>query len=516
MGVYMRELHAQTFDVIVVGGGPAGSTLSTFVSMAGHRVLLLERETFPRHQIGESLLPATIHGICPLLGIKEEVESAGFPRKNGGTFRWGTSPVPWTFRFTKRQNDPYGYAYQVERAKFDAILLNNARKKGVDVRTGHEVLGAIYEGQGAEQRVVGVRFRDASGQEQVAYARYVADSSGNRSHLAQTVGERVYSSFFQNVALYAYFENGKRLPPPNSGNILCAAFKSGWFWYIPLSDTLTSVGAVVAKEAAGPMRSGPEAALRAYIDECPIIKEHLDGATRVTEGIYGEYRIRKDYSYCNTRYWAPGIVLIGDAACFIDPVFSSGVHLATYSALLAARSINTCLTEGESADEELLFDEFEARYRREFGKFYQFLIGFYDMHQDESSYFWSARKILNTEERDNDAFVRLVAGISEADEPLFEGGAQQFFEARQGFGDYFSHMLAQDIPELRTQRAAQPATTPRKDPARFDADKFMMGFNSEIAQLQVLALMGERRPRERPVTANGLVAAADGLHWTTV
>ena len=138
------------------------------------------------------------------------------------------------------------------------------------------------------------------------------------------------------------------------------------------------------------------------------------------------------------------------------------------------------------------------------------------MHQDESSYFWSARKILNTEERDNDAFVRLVAGISEADEPLFEGGAQQFFEARQGFGDYFSHMLAQDVPELRTQRAAQPAATPRKDPARFDADKFMMGFNSEIAQLQVLALMGERRPRERPVTANGLVAAADGLHWTTV
>lgn len=505
----MSDVPTEQFDLIVVGGGPAGATISTFTAMAGHRVLLLEKDLFPRHQIGESLLPATIHGICPLLGVREEVERSGFPRKNGGTFRWGRSPQPWTFRFAKRENDPYGYAYQVERARFDNILLTNAAKKAVDVRQGHEVIATVREGE----RVVGVRFRDAEGREREARARFVADTSGNRSHIAQSVGERVYSRFFQNVALYAYYENGKRLPPPNSGNILCAAFRSGWFWYIPLSDNLTSVGAVVAKEAAGPMRESAEAAMQGYIDECPIIKEYLGSARRVTEGIYGEYRIRKDYSYCNTRFWAPGVVLVGDAACFIDPVFSSGVHLATYSALLAARSINTCLRSQTDLDEEECFAEFEARYRREFGKFYQFLIGFYDLHQDEDSYFWSARKILNTEERHNDAFVRLVAGISEAAEPLFGEGAEQFFANRHGFGDGFARFLARDIPELKAVTPAGPARQGPADPAHFDSDKFMQGFNSEIAQLQILALMRERRPRERPVADSRLVPSADGFHW---
>jgi len=504
----MSDPSHEQYDLIVLGGGPAGSTLSTFTAMRGHRVLLLERERFPRHQIGESLLPATIHGICALLGVKEEVESQGFPRKNGGTFRWGKSPEPWTFNFTKRPNDRYGYAYQVERAKFDDILLRNARKKGVDVREGPEVTGLLYEGE----RVAGVRYRDPEGREHQARARFVADTMGNKSHVAPSVGERVYSKFFQNVALYAYYENGKRLPPPNSGNILCAAFKSGWFWYIPLSDTLTSVGAVVAKEAAGRIRESPEEAMRSYIDECPIIRDHLSGARRVTSGIYGEHRIRKDYSYCNTRFWAPGLVLVGDAACFIDPVFSSGVHLATYSALLAARSINTCLRGDASISEEAAFKEFEQRYRREFGKFYQFLIAFYDMVQDESSYFWTARKILNTEERDNEAFVSLVAGISEADEPLFQGGAAGYFDDRQGFGAYFGDMLAREAPELKGA-ATRPAAPVRPDPARFDADKFMQGFTGEIAQLQILAAMGERRPAERPLTQGGLVASADGFHW---
>lgn len=504
----MSDAPHETYDLIVIGGGPAGSTLSTLTATAGHRVLLLERERFPRHQIGESLLPATVHGICPLLGVKEEVERAGFPRKNGGTFRWGKSPVPWTFHFTKRTNDPYGYAYQVERAVFDDILLRNAQKKGVAVREGHEVTSVLQEAD----RVAGVRYRDAEGRERTARARFVADTSGHRSHVAQLVGERVFSKFFQNVALYAYYENGKRLPPPNSGNILCAAFNSGWFWYIPLSPTLTSVGAVVAKEAAGRIKESPEQAMKAFIAECPIIEEHLAGARRVEQGIYGEHRIRKDYSYCNTRFWAPGVVLVGDAACFIDPVFSSGVHLATYSALLAARSINTALREGGAGEAEL-FDEFERRYRREFGKFYQFLIAFYDMCQDESSYFWQARKILSTEERDNDAFVRLVAGVSEADEPLFEGGAAQFFAERQGFGEYFGEMLAKAAPEHKAEAPLRPAAAPRVDPVRFDPDSFMQGFTSEIAQLQILALMRERRPAERPIYENGLVASADGLHW---
>src|SRR6185369_1838104 len=145
---------AEAYDLIVLGGGPAGSSLATFVAMQGHRVLLLERESFPRHQIGESLLPATVHGICPLLGVSEQIATAGFPRKRGGTFRWGKNPEPWTFTFAKRDNDPRGYAYQVERSKFDLILLDNARAKGVDVRERHAVNDLLME----DGRVVGVRF----------------------------------------------------------------------------------------------------------------------------------------------------------------------------------------------------------------------------------------------------------------------------------------------------------------------------------------------------------------------
>ena len=494
---------SEEFDVIVLGGGPGGSALASFVAMKGHRVLLLEEAKFPRHQIGESLLPATIHGICAMLGLSQEIAEAGFPRKRGGTFRWGRSQEPWTFAFTKDPTDPYGYAYQVERDRFDEMLLRNAARKGVDVREQHTVTELLHE----DGRVAGVRFRDDAGALRTARARFVADSSGHRSRVSGLIGDRVYSRFFQNVALYGYFEGGKRLPSPNEGNILCAAFRDGWFWYIPLSDTLTSVGAVVSREAAEAMKDGHEVALNRFIEACPIIADQLAGATRVTTGKYGEIRVRKDYSYCNTRFWAPGVALVGDAACFIDPVFSSGVHLATYSALLAARAFNTRL-RGQ-LDDERVFQEYEQRYRREFGNFYQFLMAFYDMNQDMDSYFWSARKIVSTEERDNEAFIRLVAGRSEVDEPAFYEGAS-FFDAREGFGRWMEQTLNPEAVRSANPRASQP---PRRVAGGFGATDFMAGFTSEIAQLQAQARLGERRGAESPLEHGGLVPSRDGLEW---
>jgi len=129
----------ETYDVCVIGGGPAGSTAATFIAMCGHRVLLLEREALPVYKIGESLLPSTIHGICAMLGVTEELKAQNFIRKLGGTFRWGKSPEPWTFAFAEssRFPGPTSYAYQVERIKFDLVLLNNAKRKGVEVREEH-------------------------------------------------------------------------------------------------------------------------------------------------------------------------------------------------------------------------------------------------------------------------------------------------------------------------------------------------------------------------------------------
>jgi FAD-dependent halogenase len=488
------DMTDDTYDLIVVGGGPGGCTASTLVALDGHRVLLLEKESFPRYQIGESLLPSTIHGICPLLGVENEIRRAGFTRKRGGTFRWGANPEPWTFSFaiSQRMAGPTSFAYQVERMRFDQILLDNARKVGVDVRERHPAVDLLR----SADRVTGVRYRDPAGGEHEAYATFVIDASGHRSRLHNGVGgQREYSPFFRNLALFGYFENGRRLPEPNSGNILCAAFPSGWFWYIPLSPTLTSVGAVVKQELAAQVQGDPEAAFQALIDDCPMIKDYLAEAHRSTEEPYDQIRVRKDYSYDRTVLWSPGMALVGDAACFIDPVFSSGVHLATYGALLAARSVNSVLA-GE-VDEQRCFAEFEARYRREFALFRDFLMAFYQTHVDEDSYFWQARKISGDAGTDKEAFVELVGGVSGAD------FARQVVSKDDGDG-------------ARTAATSMMAAIAEPDESGDVSGLLRTGTVTDVlaagTELQMQAVLGAAG-LGGPMFPGGLVASADGRRW---
>jgi halogenation protein CepH len=484
-------------DVVVVGGGPGGSTLATLVAMHGHKVILLEKEKFPRFQIGESLLPSTIHGVCRLTGVAGELAKAGFTRKRGGTLRWGANPEPWTFSFSvsPRMTGETSHAYQVERSKFDQILLDNARGKGVDVREQHAVTDTIS----SDDRIVGVSYKDGAGNEGTIRAKYVVDASGNKSRIYQQVeATRQYSEFFRSLALFGYFEGGKRLPEPNSGNILCAAFESGWFWYIPLSPTLTSVGAVVRQELAGKIQGDPEEALMALIAECPMISDYLRDAKRVTEGQYGELRVRKDYSYANTKFWRPGLLLIGDAACFVDPIFSSGVHLATYSALLAARSINSVLAG--KVDEDTAFREFEQRYRREYGVFYEFLVSFYDMHVDEKSYFWSAKKVTDSTSSDLESFVSLVGGVSSGETALgtAETLASRYKSRSSEFAGAVDELIANNeqsmVPLIRSSIV-----------------KHAM---QEGAREQARVMLGQDVEPETPLFEGGLVPSADGLAWS--
>jgi halogenation protein CepH len=479
----------ENFDIVVIGGGPGGSTVSTLTAKQGHRVLLLERGTFPRYQIGESLLPSTVHGIARLLGVEKELRNAGFTKKRGGTFRWGTNPEPWTFSFavSPKLAGPTSFAYQVERMKFDQILLDNARRNGVEVRESSTVLDVIE----TDGRISGVRYADGDGGEHTVESTYVVDASGNTGRTHRHVGgERRYSEFFRNLALFGYFEGGKRLPAPNSGNILSAAFDDGWFWYIPLSPTLTSVGAVVHRDAADKVQGDREKALNRLIEACPLIKEYLADARRVTSGPYGELRVRKDYSYCNTRFWRPGMVLVGDAACFVDPVFSSGVHLATYSGLLAARSINSCLAG--TVGEKEAFQEFERRYRREYGVFYEFLVSFYGMQADEQSYFWAAKKITNTPLSELEAFVELVGGLAS--------------------GDVIEVTPASVTDELITGAEALAAAADDSGTASSElhAQPVVANAMAESANLQAEVLLGAEA---RPLFPDGLISTPDGLRW---
>jgi halogenation protein CepH len=492
----MSTPNAEEFDVIVVGGGPGGSTLASLVAMQGHRVLILEKESFPRYQIGESLLPATIHGVCRLTGAADALAKAGFMLKRGGTFRWGASKEPWTFAFSvsPRMSGPTSFAYQVERSKFDQILLDNARRVGVQVREQCPVASVIEDGD----RVTGVRYTDPDGNERAALATYVVDASGNKSHIYQSAGgTRQYSEFFRNLALFGYFTGGKRMPAPDAGNILCVAFDSGWFWYIPLSDTLTSVGAVVRRELAAKVQGDPEQALLGLIHECPEIEDFLATAERVTEGQYGQIRVRKDYSYHNTEFWRPGMVLIGDAACFIDPVFSSGVHLATYSALLAARSINSILAG--LVEEKTALREFENRYRHEFGVFYEFLTSFYELHVSESSYFWQAKKITNSNRTELEAFVDLVGGVSSGESALTSADAvAQRFQAK-------SAEFATAIGNLTDIHSSSMVPLFKASVVRQVME--------ESSQVQMRAILGDDAEPEAPLAPGGLVASADGMFW---
>jgi FAD-dependent halogenase len=484
-------------DVVVVGGGPGGSTLATLIAMRGHHVVLLEKEKFPRWQIGESLLPSTVHGICRLTGVADELAKAGFTKKRGGTQRWGANPKPWTFAFSvsPRMSGETSYAYQVERSKFDQILLDHARDMGVDVREQHAVTDVIEEGD----RVRGVCYTDAEGNAGTIRATYVVDASGNKSRIYQRAGAtRQYSEFFRSLALFGYFEGGKRLPEPNSGNIYCAAFDSGWFWYIPLSPTLTSVGAVVRRELANKIQGDPEEALTSLIAECPTIGDYLRGAKRVTDGQYGELRVRKDYSYANTKFWRPGMILVGDAACFVDPVFSSGVHLATYGALLAARSINSVLAQ--TVDEDTAFREFEQRYRREYGVFYEFLVSFYDLHVDEDSYFWSAKKVTDSTSSDLESFVSLVGGVSSDEAALgtVEALARHYKSGSSEFAAAVDQVIAnkdQSMVPLMKSSIVKHAM-------------------QESAKEQARVLLGQDAESETPLFEGGLVTSPDGLSWS--
>lgn len=386
-------------DVAIVGGGPAGAVAATFLADAGRRVAVFEREAFPRYHIGESLLSATMP-IFDALGVTDRLERHGFVRKPGGTFLWGNQERPWTFSF---REDPGGrpYAFHVLRSEFDQILLDNARAHGATVHEEHAV--AAVDVRTPSPSLV-VRRRD--GGEWTIRPRLLLDASGQHGVLARHLGVRRWNPFFKNLALWGYFRGATRLPEPNADNILSAAFDEGWIWCIPLHDGTMSVGAVVDRERQHErVARDPAAALARFLARSPIVGERLAGADLVSP-----VRVIRDYSYDSARFSGPGYLLAGDAACFIDPVFSTGVHLACLSATLAARAADGVLG---GADEAASFAGYERAYRDAYERYLRFLYFFYDHHADADSYFWQARRLLEHQPEALDArtaFVRLVSG----------------------------------------------------------------------------------------------------------
>jgi len=389
-------------DVIVIGGGPGGSACATLLADQGWRVVLLERARFPRPHVGESLLPASIP-VLEQLGVMPQIEAAGFVVKRGATLGWGQDPDPWSWYFA---DDPEQRAtsFQVVRSEFDQILLRNAAEHGVGVREGHQVLDVRF-GQGC---AIGVRALH-NGVEREIGARFIVDASGQAAILSRQLRLQQWDSHFRNLAVYGYYRGARHLDPPNDGNIFIESYEHGWFWQIPLPTRLTSVGAVVDREMgqAGLRELGAKGFLERQVRLAPHMRELLSAAELI-----GETQVERDWSYTSSKFAGDGYVLVGDAACFVDPLFSSGVHLALGSASLAARYVQSALTEPRSRAQAA--QAYETLYRKQYDYFHLTAQLFYGTNRSADSYFWEARRILADDEADGatprEAFVRVVSG----------------------------------------------------------------------------------------------------------
>lgn len=389
-------------DVVVIGGGPGGSTTATMLARKGLRVLLLERERFPREHIGESLLPASMP-VLEELGVLPAVRAAGFVEKWGATMVWGSEPHPWSWYF-RETNPRYPHTYQVWRPRFDQILLDNSRAHGVDVREGHHVQEVLFEGD----RAVGVRYAADGAGAGVARAQFVVDASGQNALLGHRRNLRRWDSFFQNLAVYGYFEGATRLPQPDQGNVFVESYPHGWFWSIPLADRM-SVGAVVDSRTGqeGVRRHGLEGFLMEQLAQAPHTAGMLERARLVAGPV-----IVKDWSYVSDEVVGDGYVLVGDAACFIDPLFASGVHLALTAGVLAAAYIVTALRRPEMR--EAAAGVYKDLYARQYGQFREMARLFYSSNRTVESYFWEARRLLgdDSDRTPRQAFLHAVAGQS--------------------------------------------------------------------------------------------------------
>ena len=359
---------AESYDAVIIGGGPAGSTVATQLARAGRRVVVYEKEKFPRFHVGESLLPFSLP-IFQKLGVAEKIEAAGFQKKYGAFF-WnettgGTRPVV----FSCGIDDRHPLAYQVKRADFDQLLLEHSASCGAEVRDEIAVEEVLFEAG----RAVGVRVRPKRGEAMEVRARVVVDASGQSGILSRQIGNRRFDPKLKRAALFAHYEGVSRPEGRAAGDILLPIDDGVWYWIIPFSDGSSSVGAVFEPEL-GRAEAGEslEARFERLIARSARMPPLLAGGRR-TSKVFGI----SDYATMSDRLRGDGWVLVGDAASFLDPVFSTGVFLAMAMGVRAAGAIDRALgARGEVRSRDLA--RYERESRRLVQRFRRFVYNFYD------------------------------------------------------------------------------------------------------------------------------------------
>jgi 1H-pyrrole-2-carbonyl-[peptidyl-carrier protein] chlorinase len=343
-----------SFDVVIVGGGPAGAVLASLLAQHGRDVVVVERDIHPRDHVGESLTPST-NEIFERIGFLSKMEDAGFVHKPGAAWTSPRSPVGSAVQIRLAEFPMPGarqsYSYNIERDTFDAMLLRHAHELGAKVLQGARVSRILFEGE----RAVGVRVKVVDGWEQDILAKVVVDASGRRSLLATQLGLRTKDPGFNQFAIYSWFKNVAPNPPGYEGMLFLhfLGLERAWAWQIPLRNGITSVGVVTDKLDAKKRGVTNEEYFASLVARNVNFRHHMAEAVRIRP-----WWFEGDYSYKVDQLTGDGWLLIGDALRFVDPVFSTGVDVAAYSALYAFEAIQAGL---DGADSAAAYAEYERR-----------------------------------------------------------------------------------------------------------------------------------------------------------
>ncbi len=339
------------YDTIVIGGGPAGSTVATLVAEQGHRVLLLEREAEPTFKIGESLIPAT-YWTFKRLGMLEKLRASHFPQKYSVQFysRSGKASTPFYFF----QTNPHESAvtWQVLRSEFDQMLLDNAKEKGVEIRRGTSVREVLFE----EDTATDVAIQNANGTRETLKATIIVDSTGQRSLIGRQLKLNTTEPNLKMASLFTHYEDGHRDAGIDEGAtlILHTEAKDSWFWSIPLPYNRTSIGVVGELGYLLQNRRDTDGKLNAQkifteeLAKCTPLQQRLEGAKQLFP-----IQTTKDFSYRASRIAGNNWVLVGDAFGFLDPVYSTGLFLALKSGEMAADVIIDAFDKNDFSESQL-------------------------------------------------------------------------------------------------------------------------------------------------------------------
>ena len=330
----MNTSQLKSYDVAVIGGGPAGAAVATLLQRQGHRCLILESSQFPRYHIGESLIPHT-HATFDRLGLLPKLRKSHFPVKHSVRFVAPSGAEATPFYFSETINGERAHTWQVERSEFDQLCLDNARDSGVDIRMQTRVTGVNFEGDQA----VGVRAQSDGNTPYDISARVVVDASGRATIIGRQLGLKTDVPGLDKASIWTFYQGGQRGEGIDAGETTVFMIpERGWFWYIPLPDDIISVGIVADPGYLFRDSSRFEDVFPPEVERCQALSEWLTDAHPI-----GPVRGIRRLAYLNRQVVGNGWVMVGDSAGFLDPVYSSGLFLALASGELAADCIHEAL-----------------------------------------------------------------------------------------------------------------------------------------------------------------------------